>query len=183
MECDDESSDFYIMRNGPSVEMIKASETFYTARVVEHCHDCQPLFMDLDPENYESKEQCQCSLFDHFVAKWRCIPCVLAEQTKSVVSRPKPGSTYLWDVGRANFVERVGGLENSIVYDSDLLINACRECSVAVESESLTKASGLADTVALLHCLKTANSIGVSTSTVSTHNLGLLWTTAAKILS
>lgn len=91
--------------HGKCVEMIKASEIFYKARFVEHCHSCQPLRIDFD--TWPSSDLCECSIFEHFVARWRCIPCVIAEQARSVASLPKPYTTYKHYLGSGYYYERV----------------------------------------------------------------------------
>lgn len=95
---------------GKCVEMIKACEIFYKARFVEHCHECQPLFGNFEP--FESTEVCDCSIFEHFVSPWRCIPCVLAEQAENVPLLPKPSTIWEQPIGGPYYYERVNAVQS-----------------------------------------------------------------------
>lgn len=82
------------------IETIKAEAILWDAKRVTHCEDCQPLLFkfeeDLEEEGY-SDEMCHCNTFGHFSYHWRCIPCVLLEEVRSVTLRQKykvgPGKT------------------------------------------------------------------------------------------
>lgn len=90
LRLDDWTGDCEVPERG-EIELMKACDIFYTARVVEYCNECQPLFTEFD---WMSNQVCNCSLFGHFVSRWRCIPCVLVEETKSIARAPKHGTTY-----------------------------------------------------------------------------------------
>jgi hypothetical protein len=66
------------------VELVKAIR-MYSIRDQPHCESCEPLFV----EDVSLRGWCECTLHSHFVATWRCIPCVLAEETKLIASQPK----------------------------------------------------------------------------------------------
>jgi hypothetical protein len=66
------------------VELLKAIR-MYSIRDQSHCEECEPLFV----EDLSSEGWCECTLYSHFVATWRCIPCVLAEETKLTASQQK----------------------------------------------------------------------------------------------
>jgi hypothetical protein len=71
------------------VELIKAIGML-SSKHQTHCEDCEPLFVD----SLGSKEWCSCDIHSHFVKPWRCIPCVLAEETNLVLSQQKYTMTY-----------------------------------------------------------------------------------------
>jgi hypothetical protein len=50
-----------------------------------YCKDCQPLIL----ETPGWQGWCKCSLHSHFVAPWRCIPCVLSEEAQLIASQQK----------------------------------------------------------------------------------------------
>lgn len=73
------------------VELIKADHIFMSARTVFKCPECEPVIFDFEED---SDQLCRCSLFGHFVFPWRCIPCVLAEEAKSVALEQRVKVSY-----------------------------------------------------------------------------------------
>lgn len=71
------------------VELVKASGTMEN-KDTSNFQGCERLFVD----SQGSKELCTCSLHSHFVAPWRCIPCVLVEEAKIFASQQKCTMTY-----------------------------------------------------------------------------------------
>ena len=71
------------------VELIKAIDML-SSKSQTHCENCEPLFVD----SPNSREWCTCSVYSRFVRPWRCISCVLAEETHLVVSQQKYTMTY-----------------------------------------------------------------------------------------
>jgi hypothetical protein len=71
------------------VELLKTIR-MYSTRDQTHCEDCEPLFV----EDQSMRGWCKCTLYSHFVATWRCIPCVLAEEAKLVTSQQKYSVEY-----------------------------------------------------------------------------------------
>lgn len=55
-----------------------------------YCISCHPRVLSRDVA-----KTCGCNVYDHFVERWRCIPCVLAEQAKAASSGPK--TQYIYD--------------------------------------------------------------------------------------
>lgn len=70
------------------IELSKAIDMLST-KDQTHCDDCEPLFVDNRLESKLTEDWCHCTLYAHFVEPWRCIPCVLAEQTKLITSQQK----------------------------------------------------------------------------------------------
>lgn len=71
------------------VELVKAIRMLHM-RDQTHCRECEPLIVD----SRLSREWCGCNLHSHFVAPWRCIPCVLAEEAHLVASQQKYTMVY-----------------------------------------------------------------------------------------
>ena len=66
------------------VELLKAIR-MYNIRDESHCEDCEPVFV----KDQSLRGWCKCTLYSHFVAPWRCIPCILAEEAKLTASQQK----------------------------------------------------------------------------------------------
>jgi hypothetical protein len=64
------------------VEMVKTMGML-SSKEETYCQDCEPLFI----ETPMSKGWCKCTIYSHFSKSWRCIPCVLAEETKQISSK------------------------------------------------------------------------------------------------
>jgi len=71
------------------VELVKAIRMLHM-RDQTYCEDCEPLLV-----NPGLKEWCICDIHSHFVESWRCISCVLTEETNLVTSQQK--YTMLYD--------------------------------------------------------------------------------------
>ncbi|KAM0723030.1 hypothetical protein Q7P37_001228 [Cladosporium fusiforme] len=95
LRLDDWTGDCEVPKRG-EIELMKACDIFYTARIVEYCNECQPLFTEFD---WMSDKVCNCCLFGHFVSRWRCIPCVLVEETKSIARAPKYTYRHFTELG------------------------------------------------------------------------------------
>lgn len=68
------------MINSHSIELVKAQDILSGNSWQSFCGDCEPICLSVD----DSCKFCRCELYSYFVERWRCIPCVLAEQTRSV---------------------------------------------------------------------------------------------------
>jgi len=70
----------YHCLDGPRdpIELKKVAYIFWTTRIHNYCITCQPLLL---PDRLESDARCLYSVFEHFAGRWRCIPCVLKEET------------------------------------------------------------------------------------------------------
>lgn len=66
-----------------SIEAVKARDILSADGWKSFCEDCEPICLSLD----DSCKVCKCELYPYFVGRWRCIPCVLVEQAKSVSER------------------------------------------------------------------------------------------------
>lgn len=73
-----------------NVELRKAQDILHGDHRRSFCRDCEPICTMLG----DSMHICMCDLYSNFVERWRCIPCVLAEQTKSVLQRQHYKTTY-----------------------------------------------------------------------------------------
>lgn len=99
LECDEYEGNissrvergFFTPQEGTShsVELVKAPDMVYTNSQT-YCKDCEPLFVN----SPGSREWCRCIMYSHFVKPWRCIPCVLAEETRQIASQQKYTVTY-----------------------------------------------------------------------------------------
>lgn len=69
---------------------LKKAINMLSSKGQTHCEDCEPLFVD----SLGSREWCTCDVYSRFVEPWRCISCVLAEETDLVVSQQKYTMTY-----------------------------------------------------------------------------------------
>jgi hypothetical protein len=87
------------------IELKKAYEMDNSTRCIVHCVDCQPLVLNKD---MDGPRWCECDgLFGHFCQEWRCIPCVLVEETK-LITRGQHREPYVCPCGKMAFV---GGME------------------------------------------------------------------------
>lgn len=76
------------------VELIKADEMlgrFGRLKTDFKCPECEPFITDFSED---SDGICRCDIYEHFVGAWRCIPCVLAEETKSVATEQRFKISY-----------------------------------------------------------------------------------------
>lgn len=96
-ECEEVLCDYWevneAVSNKDPIEQHIASYIYHDKRYDvdgTYCVSCQPLRL---PFTYE--DDCHCTAYEHFVQPWRCIPCVLAEEAKSVTLGPK--MQYIYD--------------------------------------------------------------------------------------
>lgn len=76
-----------------TVEFIKAHTMMGSQMCLEQCVDCQPLIFKTF--YFDKRPECDCNhLYGHFCQKWRCIPCVLAEEALLVTRRQKVTLEY-----------------------------------------------------------------------------------------
>lgn len=68
-----------------TIEIKKASEILCGDTWESFCGDCEPLCLQIE----DARESCNCGLYNNFVRRWRCIPCVMAEQTRSILNRQR----------------------------------------------------------------------------------------------
>lgn len=84
----------YAALSGPRdpIELKKVTYIGWDTRFKLFCIHCQPLLL---PGSSGSPEaQCRCSIYAHFVERWRCIPCVLLEETRAASNRQPGRVTY-----------------------------------------------------------------------------------------
>jgi hypothetical protein len=87
------------------IELMKTFEMDNSTSCIVHCVDCQPLVLNKD---MDGPHWCECDgLFGHFCQEWRCIPCVLVEETK-LITRGQHREPYVCPCGKMAFV---GGME------------------------------------------------------------------------
>lgn len=71
---------YEVATQGDPIELKKVSFIFHDTRWDMFCASCHPLIL---PRNAGVEDWCCCSVYDHFVKPWRCIPCVLAEEARA----------------------------------------------------------------------------------------------------
>jgi hypothetical protein len=67
------------------MELHKGIHMMFGLRDERYCNECEPLLIP----NPWSSITCSCTVHSHLVKPWRCIPCVLAEETKLVSTQQK----------------------------------------------------------------------------------------------
>lgn len=73
-----------------NIEVIKAQDILSPDCTQTYCSDCEPICLMFR----DSMPSCKCNLYSHFVKRWRCIPCVIKEQAKTVTQRQPYKVTY-----------------------------------------------------------------------------------------
>jgi len=77
------------------VETLKADEMLMSVMLTQHCGDCHPLINV--PAGSIYCQPCDCNgTYGHFVSRFRCIPCVLKEETKLVTQQQRFTTEYCY---------------------------------------------------------------------------------------